>query len=93
MSRPLKPWMENICYPGTHWLLYTDDHVHDYVARVDLRPWDNGLYFWEAFMYQESKRQYGLCETLEEAQKKATQVILADEVIRGSLMQGNLFKE
>ena len=74
----LKPWVENSCYPGTHWLLYTDRS--DYVGRVDLHPWDGGRYRWQAFMYNEKKRRCGFANNLNEAQKLAQAIVEGKQV-------------
>ena len=74
----VKPWIENRCYPGTHWLLYSERS--DYVARVDFQSWDNGLFRWTAFMYQEDKRQYGFASSLVEAQKIAQAIVEGKQV-------------
>jgi hypothetical protein len=65
-------WEENICYPGTHWLLYTERN--DYVARVDLL---DGIYRWVAFMYDFDKRKWGIANDLRSAQKSAQSIVEA----------------
>jgi hypothetical protein len=71
----VKPWKENCVYPGTHWLLYSVRG--DYVARVDLQPFYNGIYQWQAFMFDmfEGRRQCGFAKTLEEAQQIAQAIV------------------
>lgn len=74
----LRPWVENCCYPGTHWLLY--DEKGEYVARVDLRPYDGGLYRWEAWMVDERRRTFGYAASLAEAQRMAQLVVMSRDV-------------
>lgn len=78
MGVKVKVWKENECYPGTHWLLYSEHN--DYVARVDFQPYFNGLYKWTAFMYCENKRQWGFASTLEVAQKTAQAIVEGKQV-------------
>ncbi len=78
----VKPWIENVCYPGTHWLLYSDRN--DYVARVDFQPYFNGLFRWEAFMFWGDKRQSGFAPDLETAQS------IAQAIVEGKQVQFNL---
>lgn len=66
----VKPWEENRCYPGTHWLLY--DTRGEYVARVDF---ENGLYQWQVFMFWDNKRQFGFASSLKVEQQAAQAIV------------------
>lgn len=72
---PTSPgWRENMIYPGTHWMFY--DNRGNYRARVDLYPWDNGLFTWRVLNWNVSKEDVsGLENSLEAAQHTADQVM------------------
>ncbi len=67
-------WRENMIYPGRHWLFY--DNQGNYRARVDLNPWENGLYRWRTLNWNISREDVtGLEDSLEAAQQAANQVM------------------
>ena len=85
VNMKVKTWIENSCYPGTHWLLYSERG--EYVARVDFQPYFNGLYKWVAFMFWDNKRQFGFATSLKSAQKTA------QAIVEGKQVQLSLFQE
>jgi hypothetical protein len=65
-------WIENKCYPGTHWLYYDRG---DYKARVDYADWTGWRYQWRVMYGWFRKDVVGWSNTLEEAQRQAERVM------------------